>query len=119
MHTMSQIENVAGAFRGLVQNILRSAADFASVAQQHARIQVTLDSPVMADCIPGLIQAYPPVDSDHRTAAFSQQRQQRRIACGKVNERHAWRDSVNDAPYVGQYVPAIVVWPEAARPGIE
>ena len=63
---VAEVEDVAGAAGGLIEDVLGAAADFVAVGQEHERIEVALHRPVVADGFPGVVQPHAPVDADHR-----------------------------------------------------
>ena len=91
----------------------------ATSASRTRGIEIALDRPVVADGPPGFVQPHTPVDADHAAAALGQQRQQRRIARGEIDHRHAGRDPGDDLLDVRQHVAAIVVRAQATDPRVE
>ena len=77
---VAQVEDVAGAAAGLIEDLLGAAADFFGSAEQHERVEVALNGPVVADRLPGVIEPHASVDADHRAAGLGEERQQGRIA---------------------------------------
>ena len=73
---VAEIENVAGAAGGLIENLSGAAPNLGFVGQQHERIEVALHGAVVADRLPGVVEPHAPIDADHLSAGFGQQRQQ-------------------------------------------
>lgn len=73
-HAVAEIEDVAGAAGGLVEDFPGAAADLVGVGQQHRGIEIALDRFIVADGSPGVVQPDPPIDADHGPARLTQQR---------------------------------------------
>ena len=54
---MAQIENMAGSSCGLIQDLLDTLADYASIGQEHQRIKISLYLAIMPDCRPRFIRS--------------------------------------------------------------
>ena len=62
-----------------------------AIGEQHGRIEIALHGPVVADDLQAVVEPDSPVDADHVAAGLGQERQQRRVAGGEVDHRHARR----------------------------
>ena len=102
----------------LLQHVAGPQPQLIEVGHQRQRVQVPLHPIFRPDQLPGVVQPQPPVDPDHIRVRLGQQRQQRRIASGKVDHRRAF-NGADDRLDVGQHEAAIVVGTKAAGPGVE
>src|SRR5436305_5468963 len=82
-NAVAEIENVAGAAGGLVEDFLRAAADIGFVGEENERVEVALNGFSLADDFPGVVETDAPVDPDDLTAGFGEKGKQRRIASGE------------------------------------
>src|SRR5690349_4571342 len=67
---VAQVEDVAGAVGGLVENLFGAAADGFFVGEEDERVEVALDGAALADGLPGVVEANPPVDADDVPTGF-------------------------------------------------
>src|SRR6266849_7852935 len=68
-HTMSEIENMPSAIIRTLQHIIYTLLYNIPGGQQKCGIEIALDTPVVADTCPGLVQVNTPIDADNITAS--------------------------------------------------
>ena len=64
---VAQVEDVPRSAAGLIEHVFHAATDFIRTGQQNRRIKIALNGLVVANRLPGVVEANPPVDPDHVT----------------------------------------------------
>ena len=85
---------VAGPSGRLLQDVGCAAFQLVATGKQRHRIEVALDSAVVADHAPRICKSNTPVDTDDACSTLSQQRQKLRVASCEADDRYAGRDSI-------------------------
>src|SRR5208282_4427029 len=91
-NAVAEIEDVARAPAGLVQNRLRARANLAHVGEQHDRVEISLYRDAVTETRPRLAQVHAPVKPDHVAARLAHQLEQVAGYGSEVNHRHARPD---------------------------
>src|SRR5258708_5605134 len=87
-HAMSQIEDVAGSAARAAKDVARALAYQLGRAEQHGRVQVALDAPVITDPFPAGLERNAPVKRhDVRSRRCNRLEQRRRAPVG-TESRH-------------------------------
>ena len=117
---MSQVEDVASPPRRPLEHIVGRAEHALERCQQDRRVQISLNCPVGADALPGLVKRRPPVGADDVAACRAQFGEDSAGADAEMNRRHAERlDRVEQPACVRQDEFAIVGGIQRADPRVE
>ena len=68
---VAEIEDVAGASGGLIENHLGTAANFGRLGEQRDRIEITLNGDIVAEPRPGLGEIDAPIETDDIAAGLA------------------------------------------------
>ena len=86
---VAEVEDVAGAVGGLIEDLFSAAANGLFVGEEDERVEIALNSFCLADDFPGIVEADAPVDTDYLSAGFGEKRQEGGVAGGEVDDGNA------------------------------
>ena len=117
---MAEIEDVAGASGGELQNVFGAGLQFFPVGEKQDGIQIALHGAAMFEIAPALIERDAPVEADDFGSGFIHRGKQRGAVGAKIND---WRagllQALDQGGDVRQNVAAVVFHAEAADPTVE
>ena len=114
-YAMSEVEYMARPAGHLIEHEFCLFANLLRIGQQHRRVEVALNGPVIADRLPGVIESDPPVNSDHGGPRVGQQRQQCRISSRKIDDRNIGWQAGNDL--LNEWMDKLVIIFKTQTPG--
>src|SRR6185437_4172615 len=116
---VAEVEDMAGAAGGLVENRADAPANLGEAGEQRDRIEVALHADAVAEAGPRLAKVDAPVQSDDVAAGLAHQLQQVAGHGAEMNYRHTRAQRRNDGRGMRQDVAAIIVGSEDADPTVE
>src|SRR5437588_1741063 len=117
-YAVAEVEDVAGAVRGLVENDSGASAYDVGRGEERDGVEVAHDDHV-AETRPSLVEADAPVEADNVAARLLHQLKKSGSARAEVYDGDAACDVPYDLARVRQNVFAVVVGAECADPGVE
>src|SRR5262249_24683507 len=85
---VAEIEDVARAARGALENGRGGAADLRRAREQHSGVEIALHGHVEAEPLPGRTQVDAPIETDDVAPGFLHHRQERGRAHAEVDDGH-------------------------------
>lgn len=118
-NAVAEVENVAGAVGGLVEDYFCLTLDFGPGAQEQNGVEVTLDGYVVAQAGPAGVEVGTPVEADDVAAGVALGFEQVAGVGAEVDRRHAGLDAGEKGFHVGLNVGDVVAAGEVADPTVE
>ncbi len=86
---MAEIEDVAGASGGELENILGTRFQFFPICEEQHGIQISLHGAAVVEIAPTFIERDAPVEADHFRSGFVHRGKQRGAIGAEINNRRA------------------------------
>src|SRR5450432_1000437 len=117
---VTEVEDVAGASRGGLQNSFGARPELLPIRKQKRGVEITLDRALKVEAAPGVIHGQTPVDADYVRTGFLHGGQQRGCVGAKINYGDAGLfERVDKFGGSGLHIAAIVLDAETTNPTIE
>src|ERR1700733_11929966 len=87
-YSVTEIENVTGTAAGLIEDRLRTIANFGNLRKQRNRIEIALHRNVVTEPRPCLCEIDAPVEADHIATSLAHQLEQISRDGSEMDHRH-------------------------------